>query len=231
MIPRVIHFIWLSCPNPPSSDNLLGIQSALLNTNCKVVLHTNDKTIQIPGIEIREICIPEKINGVDFVPEENLKGYAGNGRRVCHVVDILRLDILYREGGIYSDMDMIWLRNPTEFFEKKVVIGWNNKSYKVLVNSVIMSEPRQEAIQEYKNWLVSIYPPKNYWLPANPYKIWKDRGDVTFAEKYKFNPLKWDKVREITWESVERSICVHLSNSMGAEIKGEVVDSVRNQSK
>lgn len=230
MIPRTLHFIWVALPDPPTEEHLLGIKTALLNTTCKLILHTNDISIQLPGVETRLLTIPATINGVEF-QNDTLKTQTNNrvkdavsaGKRISHLKDILRLDILYQEGGIYSDLDVLWLRNPVEYFDKKVVIGWSNESYKILINCVMMASPHQQAILEYKNWLVSIYPCKKYWIPANPYKLWKDNPDITFAKKHKFCPVAWNKTKDITWDKVEKSICVHLFASGDSQPSGEVV--------
>ncbi len=234
MIPTTIHFIWISLPDPPTEEQQLGIKTAILNTTCKIVLHTNDPTLHIPGVESRLLILPETINGIPFKNEiveaktnNRVAESVKSGHRISHLKDILRLDILYREGGIYSDLDVLWLRNPTEYLTKTLVIGWSNASYKILINCVMMSAPEHPALLTYKNWITSIYPCKKYWIPANPYKIWKDVPDITFVDKYKFCPVSWNKTQDISWKSVERSICVHLFQSMESEPSGEVLTTLK----
>jgi hypothetical protein len=223
MIPRVIHFIWIYVDKHPTEQLLFGLKSAVLNTTCKVVLHTDDKTIKpIDGVDIRYRTFKKDIKGIPFNPDEKIV-YKGEAKRIAHISDIERLEILYDEGGIYSDMDVIWLRNPWEFWDKKVVIGFTNKSYKILANSIIMAQPKQTAIKEYHDWLIDIYPAKQYWVPANPYKLWKDNTDVTMVDRHLFFPIKWDKSTDITPQDVEKSIAVHHFASMG-EKKGDLFD-------
>jgi hypothetical protein len=196
----------------------------VLNTTCKVVLHTDDPTIKaIPGVEIRRRTFNKEIKGIPFDPDEKLKT-AGFGKRIAHISDIVRLEILYDEGGIYSDMDCIWLRNPWEFWDKKVVIGFTNKSYKILANSILMAEPKQKAIKAYHEWLLEIYPVKEYWIPANPYKIWKDMPEVTMVDKHLFFPVKWQDAKSLDVKNAERSIAVHEFASMGSREKGPLVE-------
>ena len=225
MIPKTLHFIWFGCGCVPTTEQLIGVYSAAMNTTYKIVLHTDVSGLVIPGVQIRSIEVPSSINGIAF-ENERVSGYEGKGMRISHVKDIIRLKILLEEGGIYSDCDCIWLRNPHEFIEKKVVIGWSNKAYKILINCVIMAEPNHPAIKKYLDWCISIYPPKKYWTPANPYKIWKDEPDVFFAEKYKFNAKKWNDGTEVTWEDVEKSVCVHLCHSANQSSTGEVIDYI-----
>lgn len=225
-IPRLIHFIWIFDGQHPSKQLLLGLRSAVLNTTCKVILHTDDHEIpQIPGVEIRYREFERNIKGIDFESVRSVN-YKGKGaRRIAHLSDIYRLDILWTEGGIYSDMDCLWFRNPWEFFDKKVVIGWSNKSYKILCNSVLMSEPRNRALLDYKQWLWDIYPCSKYWIPANPYKLWKDNSDVTMVDKNLFYPLRWSSDMDINFKKIEGSICCHTFYSMG-QSKGEVVSAL-----
>ena len=107
MIPRTIHFIWIRIDDTPIDSNLFCIQTAVLNTTCKIVLHTNDERItSIPGVEIRKRAIPTVINNHpvnydDVIQNESSlfhkngkkKELPCNGKRVSHVKDILRLEI------------------------------------------------------------------------------------------------------------------------------------------
>jgi len=222
MIPRVIHFIWIFAGAHPTEDHIFSIRTAVQNTTCKVVLHTDDKTIKpIPGVEIRYRVFNKEIKGIPFNPDDTME-YKGEAKRVAHISDIVRCDILYEEGGIYSDMDVLWLRNPWEFWDKKVVIGFTNASYKILANSVIMAEPKQKAIKDYHDWLVEIYPSKKYWVPANPYKLWQNDPSVTMVGKHYWFPVGWDKIKNLKLENIERSIAIHVFSSMGGDTKGEL---------
>jgi hypothetical protein len=227
MIPRVIHFIWISAGEHPTEAQLFGVKTALLNTTCKVVLHTDDTTIdKIPGVEIRRRDFPKEINGVKFNPDDKIE-YDGDARRVSHVKDIVRLEILHEEGGVYSDLDVLWLRNPYEFWDKHVVIGFTNKGYKILANAVMMARAGEKSLMVYRDWLVSIYPSKKYWIPANPYKLWKDDPSVTMAEKYIFYPVSWKDASEVTFEDVQKSVAIHEFASMGGNSNGEVIEALR----
>lgn len=227
MIPRVVHFLWITVDKSPSEQHLLGIKTAVANTTMKVILHTNDRTIApMRGVEIRYREFETTIKGIslDQTPTMITEGLCAS--RIAHLSDIYRLDILYEEGGIYSDMDVLWLRNPWEFWDKRIVIGYTNKAYKILTNSVLMSRAKEEALLDYKTWLLEIYPCKKYWTPANPYKLWKHREEVEKVDKYYFNPVSWDKCDQIPYEKVQRSICVHYFASM-AKLSGNVVDMIQ----
>jgi hypothetical protein len=196
MIPPKIHFIWIGGEFKESYT--YGIRSAQLNTRCQIFLHTDNPSIDIPGVIVKLITPPEiKV------------------KYIAHLTDIIRLEILYREGGIYSDLDCIWLRNPWELFDKKFVIGYSNESYKILVNCVILAEEGHPALLKYRDWLVSIMPCKKYWIPANPYKILKDEPDVLFVKKCYFSPASFRQIQGYTLDKIKNSIAVHLYASLG----------------
>jgi hypothetical protein len=227
MIPRIIHFIWIYAGAHPTEEHIFSIKTAVVNTTCRVILHTDDKTIKpIPGVEIRHRIFDKDIKGIPFDTDEKIV-YKGEAKRVAHISDIVRCQILYEEGGIYSDMDVFWLRNPIEFWDKKVVIGFTNQAYKILANSVLMAQPKQKAIKDYYNWLVDIYPCKKYWVPANPYKIWQNDKSVTMVKKHYWFPVGWDKIKDLKMQDVEKSIAIHVFCSMGGNTKGELYSSLK----
>jgi hypothetical protein len=225
MIPATLHFIWISLGETLSELQTLGILSAVLNTKCRVVLHTDDASIYLPGVETRVRTFPTVINGHPFDKEEDVNHLYG--KRVSHLKDVIRLEILYEEGGIYSDLDVLWLRHPLRFLDKKVVIGFQHKPYKTLCNAVMMAEPRQEAIKQYLDWTVSIYPPQKYWIPANPWKLWKDRQEVTCIDKYHFFPRRYTDESPYTWEQLEKATCCHLYQSNHFKVEGAVLEALR----
>ena len=224
MIPAVIHFIWVSLGETLNDLQRLAIASAVSNTKCKVVLHTDDTSICIPGVETRLREFPSLINGVAFNKDDDVKHL--NARRISHLKDVVRLQILYEEGGIYSDLDVVWLRHPWRFLHSKkgVVMGYQHKAYKTLCNAVILSVPQHPQIKEYLDWTISIYPPKKYWLPANPYKLWLNKPDVEYVDKYHFFPRGYGSTDSMELDDYDRSTCIHLYQSGYSEVKGPLID-------
>ena len=212
MIPPTLHFIWIGLDNSFPELYRQTLKSAVKNTDLKVILHTDDLTLDIPDIEIKQLDFCLTYNGHTFNPAVD---------KISHIVDILRLDILYNEGGIYSDLDVFWLKNPWHLLHHRAFIGFDNKSYKILCNAVIGSEKDHEALLIYKNWIISMYPPKKYWISANPYKVWKDRTDVTFLDRKEFFPVRWTKMDNVQFSQVSQSTAIHLYKSFGLELGGE----------
>lgn len=226
MIPPVIHFIWVSLGEEMRDLYRLCILSAVLNTSCKVVLHTDDPSIQLPRVETRVRSFPTQINGHLFNPHEEVNHNVGG--RVSHLKDVVRLEILYEEGGIYSDLDVLWLRNPFYLLDSEVVIGYQHKGYKTLCNAVLFAQPHHPAIKDYLDWTISIYPPKKYWIPANPYKLWKEKyPSLTYLDPVHFFKRVYSDTRPYSLEKLQKSTAIHLCQSFGGRVSGSLIDSLK----
>lgn len=226
MIPPVIHFIWVSLGESLRDLYRLCILSAVLNTSCKVVLHTDDPSISLPGVETRLRIFPKEINGHPFDPTENVNHNVGG--RVSHLKDVVRLEILFEEGGIYSDLDVLWLRNPFHLMDSEVAVGYQHAGYKTLCNAVLFSEKSHPAIKEYLDWTISLYPPKKYWMPANPRRVWKDKyPTLTYLDQCVFYGRRYTDPRPYTLEKLQKAVGIHLYQSMGGSVKGPLIESLQ----
>lgn len=79
------------------------------------------------------------------------------GNRLCHVAhqaDVLRLEILIREGGIYLDMDTLCLNSFSPLLSYGCVMG--RQAGRGLCNAVILAEPGSDFLKswyaEYKSF-------------------------------------------------------------------------------
>ena len=137
MIPALLHFIWIQ-KKPFGYQEYICLKSALKNTQYQIFLHTNLK----PG-EAGLYC-PYAIQNPRFILDYQPYSleYRGVTLRAATLSDILRIQILQTYGGIYSDLDMLWL-NPIPFDLSSVSLlaTWENQSYKILTNSVLASCP------------------------------------------------------------------------------------------
>jgi hypothetical protein len=211
----------------PSPELLSNIETALLNTTFEIYIHSNVEFEypRDPRVHFHLRDFDLNIKGIPF-KEDNPKYDGKNGKRIAHIADIYRLEILYEYGGIYSDFDVLWLRNPWEYLDHKLVIGYTNKAYKILCNAVLMSEKGHPALLEYKKWLIDIYPCSKYWTPANPYKLWASREDVTFVDRHLFYPIKWNETTNLTLDKIQKSIAVHEFASNNTVRSGEVYEKL-----
>lgn len=137
MIPLLLHFIWIQNRSFGRVEYLC-IKSVLKNTPYDVILHTNLK----PG-EAGIFC-PYNISSnrfsIDF--QNYVCEYKGIQIRPATLSDILRIRILQEQGGIYSDLDILWLNPIPKEFMKNTLLGvWQNQSYKILTNYIIACQP------------------------------------------------------------------------------------------
>ena len=219
MIPEVLHFVWLDLGSPFPEKYKKSLLIATRNTRMKVVLHTNDEKIQVPGVEIRLRTFETDFNNHKFDKEKDY---------IANITEITRLEILYNEGGVYSDLDVYWLKHPWHLLHHSCFIGYDNKAYKILCNAVIGAEAGHQALKQYRDWIVSVWPPKKYWGIANPYKLWKDRTDVVMVDKFEFFPVRWTKMNNVTMKHVEKSTALHLYDSFKLPVGGEFITLLNN---
>ena len=155
MIPPLLHFIWIK-GRPFSQRESLCLKSALKNTPYQIILHTNLE----PG-DAGEYC-PYSLQHPRFTLNYNQFSLDIRGIKVrpATLSDILRIQILQEHGGIYSDMDMLWLQPfPIPLDTVSLVAPWENQSYKIVTNCMIASEKGYNftpLLQEYDNILDSL---------------------------------------------------------------------------
>jgi len=100
---------------------------------------------------------------VDRVPEVDALAYAPDSvpgvYRYAHHADFIRLDALIEHGGVYADIDTIFVRPfPPELFEAPFVIGSegtildpvSHRRRPSLCNAVLLSEPGSEFARHWR---------------------------------------------------------------------------------
>ena len=119
-VPKLLHFIWIGSIVP---DKYVNNLNTYVNNNpdYKIVLWVDrNYNFSIEGIHISNISTLDVINKHELNMVDNYGAKA----------DILRLEILYEYGGIYSDIDSKSLKPFDGVFLKDTVTyiesGWNN---------------------------------------------------------------------------------------------------------
>ena len=151
-IPRIFHFIYLS----PRSEELslayyLCLESCLrVNEPDEVFLYCRHEPRGAYWERLRERVTLVVVAGSEVVPELNYPRRRMNRYRDLHETDFLRLEILLRQGGVYADLDTLFV-NPLapELFEHSFVIGRELDVYRgggeeavpSLCNAVLMCAP------------------------------------------------------------------------------------------
>jgi hypothetical protein len=136
-IPKVMHFIWIN-RRKFGEGEFVSVMSAIKNTSYKVVLHTDIQPKQIKGafdpykIERRH---RHKfiISRQTFPKDDRVEGVL---LPVALVSDVCRIKILRQWGGMYSDLDILWLRDlPISLREFDLIGTYDLESYRHLTNS------------------------------------------------------------------------------------------------
>ena len=151
-IPNIVHFIYgLKGPDEPLYYfHYLAVLSAILvNQPDTVYFHYQYRPVGPWWEEIERLVVPVKQTARDRIGTQLLTHYA-------HKSDVMRLEILLEQGGVYLDIDTLCLKPWRELLNNAFVIGeeMENGDFRGLGNAVMFSKPGSEFA---KAWL-AIYP-------------------------------------------------------------------------
>ncbi|HLH11510.1 MAG TPA: glycosyltransferase [Methylovirgula sp.] len=157
-IPNVYHFVFGLQPQtePFHLMHYLCLASCLeVNAPERIVLHLRHEPwgelwdLIRPQIEIAPIPESDLALALAYNDDYDKRfGYA-------HISDFVRLRVLHEHGGIYADMDTLFVaRPPAEFFDQSCVMGREAIDASApsppegsLCNAYIMAEPRSAFIE------------------------------------------------------------------------------------
>lgn len=147
MVPNLIHFIWITGPNsrPFSFINYMAVRAAKEQTGGAVVIHCNEPPsnntfwdMALKYAVFRRIDVPEHIGDTKIT-------------HVQYASDVIRLELLYRWGGIYIDTDMLLIKPLTKMMHKPLTMAiesvHEDGSPKSVANGVILAEPKSEFLK------------------------------------------------------------------------------------
>lgn len=159
-IPKRFHFVFGLAPDfanmPFSFIHYLSLRSAIeVNRPEEVVFHCKfrpsgewwDRIAE--AVHIDRVEPPTEIEGRPLI-------------NLAHVSDVLRLQILQSEGGIYADIDTIFVRDYAPLLDlAPVVLGEQGiNGEEGIGNAIIMAQARAEFIGR---WLQGYYPSTSPW--------------------------------------------------------------------
>ncbi len=154
MIPRLAHFVFglKDEPEPFHFAHYVSIESCRRVLEPERILfhhhHLPDGPwweLIRPHLQLVRVDPVDEVAGADYS-----RGDVPNAYRYAHHADFIRLDALLRDGGVYADIDTIFVRRfPDELFAAPFVIGreppvWdagNARLHPSLCNALLMSEP------------------------------------------------------------------------------------------
>lgn len=107
--------------------------------------------------------------------------------------DLVRIEVLYRDGGVYLDADVQLIRPLDSLLGLGAFAGWEDGTW--LCNAVMGSTAGHAA-------LLAALEPLEWWLrnsppPSGPRALteaWKDRDDVTLLPTPVFYPYRYDEM-------------------------------------
>jgi len=147
MVPNVIHFIWLTGPKSRefSYFNYMAVKAAKERTGAVIVIHCNEppknnkfwEMALLYGI-CRQIDVPTHVGDTEIT-------------HVQYASDVIRLQLLYKWGGIYIDTDMILTKPLTPLMGRPLTMAIESVnedgSPKSVANGVILAAPRSEFLK------------------------------------------------------------------------------------
>ena len=204
MIPPVLHFIWINRGRLFGQGEYHALRTAIRNTSYQVILHTdlNEDTETAPDSN------PYALLGIDdkfVIKKETFR--TDLAVSAASLSDLYRLEILHREGGIYSDMDIIWLRDIPVDMNARLFGAWENQSYKCAVNGLFGMEQGYPGIPDLiKSLLDELRRKKKvtHWVFFKPTTLFiKSHADVMLPQKLFFRN-GWRRIgRLLQHEGVE----------------------------
>ena len=194
MIPNTFHFIFGLAEDfggkPWSLCHYLSVKSALdLNKPEQAYLYYK---FMPEGKWFDKI--KDKLTLVQVDPPNQI--YGNKIEHYAHKADVIRLQNLYRHGGIYMDLDTISVKPFTSLLNNKCVLGEEKtKEFTGLCNGVILAEKGSEFI---KHWITSYETfNKDYWNQHSvriPSKIASQHPDTIHIEPHtSFHYPTWEQ--------------------------------------
>lgn len=145
MIPKIIHYCWFG-KNPLPEKNLKCIES--WKKYC-------------PDYEIREW----NESNYDFTQNEYIH-QAYLAKKWAFITDFVRLDVIYRYGGIYMDTDVELVKSLDPLLQHQAYAGMENEAF-IALGLGFGAEPGVPALKE----LLDFYQTLEFQLPDGSYNM------------------------------------------------------------
>ena len=194
-IPKIVHLIYLN-QRPLHSYNYQCINS--------IIKHMPEYTIYIHNDiepETDEWNLLKQNSNVKIIKTERIRTY--DDFPIIYVqyeADILRLQILYKYGGIYMDTDIFLVKNIDSLLDGSNIY-YSSEKGNFLINSVIISEPNNGLLRIFLDnigagirmnvWAWHIKNLPKILLDNNPY--YKYKYGLRILEYEVFCPIHWSE--------------------------------------
>lgn len=155
-MPTPLHFIWIQDERPWGYGEWISVLSALKNTTYRVLLHTN--------LEPNDPRTPANIDPYKIVHQRFMivqrpfqMTIEGVRARPANVSDLERVRLMYTEGGIYSDLDIWWVRDLDLFGLPLPAAAYENPAYRTVANAFLASEPGWPGWKELEQQMLDVF--------------------------------------------------------------------------
>jgi len=202
-IPNVYHFVFGLAPQrePLHLMHYLCLASCLaVNRPDAIHFHYQHEPFGPwwerirPQLELRRLAPDAFVSGYAYIDPSVARF------RYAHLADFARLQILLAEGGIYADMDTLFLRPPpSDWFDSPFILGHEappaNAEGGSLCNAWIASAPGAEFARA---WLAASYDAfDGSWSNHStllPYRLSRELPDhIAIQPKTAFYALDWTR--------------------------------------
>ncbi len=232
--PHIFHFVFGLHPQtkPFHLMHYLCIASCLhVNKPDAVMFHYQHMPwgywweLIAPYLQMRKIE-PDKFISSFFYDDAGIGKY-----RYAHLSDIARLEILIKYGGIYADIDTLFINElPKRFFEHEFVMGMEKVNWKAaaaraaggsLCNAWMMGAPNSDFAKLLLAWTYKCF--DGTWSAHStflPYRLSREHPDWIHVEPQRsFFFYDWteDGIRglfEKPWLNLEEVYSIHLWSHM-----------------
>lgn len=177
-IPKVVHFLWGFGNHPEMTFmNYLGIRSALAS------LKSNMVKLHYEELNMGNFWFQKLRDDITLVHHDMAAEYPKQVQelwQVSHLTDALRLDTLYREGGIYLDTDVITLQSFDNLLHstRDVVLGHEGGDRHCLCNAVILARASAAFLGQWIDTYSDFSPSEwNYHSVLLPKKMAANRPE------------------------------------------------------
>lgn len=191
MIPKTLHYCFGMSPNdrPWSLSHYVCIRSAIEHIKPERVNFYSEYVPQGPWWRLTEPLL-------NVVPIKAPRDIFGNPvRHPAHRADIIRLQKLLEQGGIYLDTDVLVHRGFDDLLAASVVMGQQEGNGGTgLCNAVILAEKNAPFLQrwygEYRTFNCDLWDEHSVRVPMRLARA--QPGDVTVLPQDAFFDPSWD---------------------------------------
>jgi glycosyl transferase-like sugar-binding protein len=199
-IPDIVHYV-VGLEDPELSyPAYLSIRSTIQSLNPQILKIHHTSNINQANVYIQSLLRYPQVMMVQHEAEEYVHRIPST--HYAHWADILRLEVLLKDGGIYLDSDVFALKSfsALQTSQLDVVLGNEGGSRNGLCNAIILARPNATFIQRWLDSYDTFQPdewnrhsvilPKK-WANENPTEVCQLSPHVFFWPTWTNKHVRW----------------------------------------